>query len=100
MKIVEFKRATNAGLENASGELLEWEGFQFCLTIVGNSSMAIELSSGAVAYDAYRVEQPKKLRIKTIAAINGIGVQSLKEAIEKFKKEHTKFTYPVNEPVK
>jgi len=66
MKTIEIKRATVDGLVSASGVLLEWEGFQFCITTVGNQSMAIELSSGASAYDAHCFKPIKKIISDTI----------------------------------
>ena len=100
MKTIEIKRATDDGLVSASGELLEWQGFQFCLTDVGNQSMAIELSSGATAYDAYCLKPIKNMISDTIESLESKGIQSLAEAIERFKKEYTEFQYPINDPVK
>lgn len=100
MKTIEFKRTTMDGIERDRGELLEWQGFQFGLTDIGNSSMAIELSTGATVYDAYSIVSTRILMNKTIGRLKEIGTQRLIEAMERFKKEYPEFTYPVNEPIK
>ena len=73
MKTIEIKRATDDGLVPCSGELLEWEGFQFCLTKVGNKWMAIELSSGASAYEVYCSKPIKKMISETMSPRNQKG---------------------------
>ena len=100
MKTIEIKRATDDGLETCSGELLEWEGFQFCLTKVDNKWMAIELSSGASAYDVYCSKPIKKMISGTIERLESKGIKALTEAIEHFKTQFHEFKYPINQPVK
>ena len=101
MKTIEIKRATEDGLETCSGELFEWEGFQFCLTKVGNEWMAIELSSGASAGDALCVFETKKDLIKgTIERLESKGIRTLTKAIKHFKTKLPEFKYPINQSVK
>jgi hypothetical protein len=100
MKTIEIKRATEDGLVSTSGVLLEWEGFQFCLTDVDNQSMAIELSCGASAYNA-DVSKPIINMIKsTLDLLESKGIQPLIEAMDRFKKEHPEFKYPINKQIK
>ena len=100
MKTIEIKRATDDGLETCSGELLEWQGFQFCLTKVGNKWMAIELNSGASAYEVYSSKPIKKMISGTLERLDSKGAKDLIKAIKRFKKEYPKFQYPINKPVK
>ena len=101
MKTIEIKRVTDEGLVRCSGELLEWEGFQFCLTKVGEEWMAIELSIGASAGSAHEWFETKKDLIKgTIERLESEGVHKLTKAIKRFKKEFPEFKYPINQPVK
>ena len=47
MKTIKIKRATQTGLKDAEGELMEAHGFQFCFTKVSQGLyFLIELSSG------------------------------------------------------
>ena len=100
MKTIEIKRATEYGLVSASGVLFEWQGFQFCLTKVGNKWMAIELNSGASAYEVYSSKPIKKMISGTIERLESKGIQSLTEAIDRFKTQFPEFEYPINQSVK
>ena len=100
MKTIEIKRATDDGLVPCSGELLEWKGFQFCITKVGNKWMAIELNSGASAYEVYYSKPIKKMISGTIERLDSKGTKDLIKAIEHFKTQFPEFEYPINQPVK
>lgn len=100
MKTIKIKRATNNRLVSCVGVLLEWQGFQFCITNVGNQSMAIELGSGASAYNAYSIKPIKKMIPDTIEYLESKGIRALTKAINQFKKEYPEFEYPINKQVK
>lgn len=100
MKTIKIKRSTDDGLVSCVGVLLEWQGFQFCLTDVANQSMAIELGSGASAYNAYSIKPIKKMIPDTIEYLGLKGIRALTKSINQFKKEYPEFKYPVNEQVK
>ena len=100
MKTIEIKRATDDGLETCSGELLEWQGFQFYLTKVGNKWMAIELNSGASACEVYSSKPIKKMISGTLERLESKGINALTKAIAHFKTQFPEFQYPINQPIK
>lgn len=47
--IITIKRATKEGIKECTGELFEYEGYQYCIGWVEGALQAIELSTGASA---------------------------------------------------
>ena len=102
MKIITINRATLDGLRLCTGELFECNGFQFCLTKVGNVFYAIEVLSGFSAYSIYQFELTDlgcRRKIKTWIRENAHRFNP--ELVEKIKKQSRihRVQYPLNERI-
>jgi len=103
-KIIKIKRATTEGLKDAKGELIEYDGLQFCFTKIPDGLyFLIELSSGGNAATVDSERYSKRFALKLIMhELSKKSKREIEKAISEFVKINKKqygISFPVNAPV-